>query len=158
MSASVDRIRPSLLRRLTAIVYDSLLVVALVAVVNGIGLAAVVQLSGGEREVLAPLEVQALTMASIVGFFTLFWRKTGQTLGMQAWRIKLVNTDGNTPSITQCLMRCAAAVLSIGCLGLGYLWCLVDRDRRSWHDRLSGTDLVLLPRDRDAPATSSLPE
>ena len=31
-------------------------------------------------------------------------------------------------------------------LGLGYLWCLVDRRNRYWHDYLSGTELILLPK------------
>ena len=37
-------------------------------------------------------------------------------------------------------------MLSAACVGLGYLWCLFDRDKRYWHDILSGTRLVLLPK------------
>ena len=77
-----------------------------------------------------------------------FWRKNGQTLGMQAWRIKLVDEDGAPPGTGRSVLRCLAAMVSAGCLGLGYLWCLVDRDGRYWHDYLSHTQLVLLPRRR----------
>lgn len=127
-------------------VYDGLLVIALIFVVNGIALAVVVQLSGGEREVLPPLLGQLLFALSLVGFYSAFWLKSGQTLGMQAWRIKLVSIDGSAPRLGQALLRCAAAALSAGCLGLGYLWRLVDRNQRYWHDYLSGTELVLLPK------------
>lgn len=126
--------------------YDALLVVALVAVVNGLALGVVVRLTAGEQQVLNAHMVQLLTMLSIVGFFTLFWLNGGQTLGMQAWRIKLVDFQGQPPSTGQALLRCLGAFLSAACLGLGYLWCLVDHHKRYWHDYLSGTELVLLPK------------
>jgi uncharacterized RDD family membrane protein YckC len=90
--------------------------------------------------------VQVLTISSIAGFFCLFWLKSGQTLGMQAWRIKLVGFDGEAPSLAKALLRCMGAVLSFLCLGLGYWWCLIDRNKRYWHDYLSRTELVLLPK------------
>jgi uncharacterized RDD family membrane protein YckC len=34
------------------------------------------------------------------------------------------------------------------CLGLGFLWVLYDRDKLAWHDRLSGTRLVRLPKEQ----------
>ncbi|TDG12065.1 RDD family protein [Seongchinamella unica] len=137
---------PSLLRHLVSMIYDALLVIALIFVVNGIALAVIVQLSGGEQEVLNPLLGQLLIVLSIVGFYSAFWLKSGQTLGMQAWRIKLVSIDGNPLRWPQALLRCAGAAISAGCLGLGYLWKLVDRNQRYWHDYMSGTELVLLPK------------
>jgi len=44
------------------------------------------------------------------------------------------------------LRRLAWAVVSWLPLGLGYLWILVDPQRRAWHDRLSGTRVVVLPK------------
>jgi uncharacterized RDD family membrane protein YckC len=138
---------PSLLRRLAAMVYDTFLVVALVAVVNATALAVLVRATSGEQEVLNAHLVQFLTVLSIIGFFSLFWLKSGQTLGMQAWRIQLVDFRGGTPSIGKAILRCCGAFLSAACLGLGYLWCLVDRNQRYWHDYLSQTELVLLPKE-----------
>lgn len=137
---------PSLLRRIAAMLYDSLLVVALVAVVNAAALGVVVKLSAGELQVLSPHLVQLLTTLSVAGFFCVFWCKSGQTLGMQAWRIKLVDFHGQTPSLAKAVVRCIGAALSFTCLGAGYLWCLVDRNKRYWHDYLSRTELVLLPK------------
>lgn len=137
---------PSLLRRLAAMLYDGLLVVALVAVVNTVGLLVMVQVTSGEQEVLPPYLVQLLTVSSIFSFFCLFWLKSGQTLGMQAWRIKLVDFQGGSPTFGKSLLRCGGAVLSTACLGLGYLWCLFDRKKRYWHDYISRTELILLPQ------------
>ncbi len=137
---------PSLLRHLTAMLYDSLLVIAVVLVVFALALGAVVQLSGGEQEVVGPRLGLALIVLSVYGFFCAFWLKDGQTLGMQAWRIKLVRDDGGKVGPGAALRRCVGATLSAACLGLGYLWKLVDRNGRYWHDHLSGTRLVLLPK------------
>jgi uncharacterized RDD family membrane protein YckC len=136
---------PSLLRRLTAMLYDLLLVVALIAVVNGLALVIVVQATDGAQQVLNAHLAQLLTTLSIVFFFSIFWVKSGQTLGMQAWRIKLVDFQGYPPTIGKSILRCLGALLSAACLGLGYLWCLVDHNHRYWHDYLSGTELILLP-------------
>lgn len=145
----LETFRPApLWRHVLAMLYDSLLVVALVAVVNTVALGVVVAVSSGRQEVLNPHLVQALTALTITGFFCLFWCKNGQTLGMQAWRIKLVSLDGQTPTLGRALLRCVGAALSMVCLGLGYLWRLVDRDQRTWHDRLSRTQLILLPHEQ----------
>lgn len=135
---------PSIGRHLVAMVYDLFLVIAVVAVVNALALAVEAQLGGDH--LLAPLTVQALSLASTWGFFCIFWHGNGQTLGMQAWRIKLVNEDGSAPGWTAALKRCAAATLSLACFGIGYLWRFIDSRKRYWHDHLSGTRLVQLPR------------
>ncbi|MFT4520471.1 MAG: putative RDD family membrane protein YckC [Halioglobus sp.] len=145
---------PSLMRRLTAILYDALLVIALIAVVNGLALGIVVKASAGQQELLHPAWVQLLTAFSVISFFTLFWCKSGQTLGMQAWRIQLVSSGGGKPSVVQAVIRCIVAAVSAACLGLGYLWCLKDPQKLYWHDHASKTQLILLPK-RDKSASES---
>lgn len=126
--------------------YDALLVLALIAVVNALALGIVVQVTAGEQQVLHAHLVQLLTALSVVGFFSVFWLNGGQTLGMQAWRIKLVDFQGRPPTAGKALLRCLGAFLSAACLGLGYLWCLIDHNNRYWHDYLSRTQLILLPK------------
>lgn len=75
-------------------------------------------------------------------FFCTFWRR-GETLGMRAWKLRMVTADGRQPGWGRALLRFAAAILSWAALGLGFLWVLVDREKFAWHDRLSGTRLVL---------------
>lgn len=146
MTEQQTRNAPSLLRHLTAMLYDSLLVIALVFVVYAITLGILVKLSGGEQEVVGPYLGQLLFIVSIIGFYSTFWLTSGQTLGMQAWRIKLVSLDGEKPSLWQAVRRCVGAAISIACLGMGYWWRLFDRNQRYWHDYLSGTELILLPK------------
>ena len=90
--------------------------------------------------------VQAISVLTVVGFYCFFWRNGGQTLGMKAWRVRLRNRDGGDISPTAALLRCAAAVVSLLPAGLGYWWCLIDREKLYWHDRISGTELELLPK------------
>lgn len=135
-----------MLRRLAAIVYDALLVIPLLMFGVGAALGLRSALGGAGETLLPPMLVQAIAVLSCIGFFAAFWLKSGQTLGMQAWRIKLVAKQGNEITFGRCVTRCGSALLSIACLGLGYLWCLIDRDGRSWHDMLSGTELILLPK------------
>lgn len=146
IDAKEKQASPSLLRHLVSMVYDALLVIALIFVVNGLALGIAVQLSDGEQEVLNPHIGQALFVLCFVAFYSAFWLKDGQTLGMQAWRIKLVSLEGGDPTFSQALLRIAGAALSAGCLGLGYIWKLFDRNKRYWHDYISGTELVLLPK------------
>ena len=146
---------PSLLRRLAAIIYDTFLVLPLimVAVAVGLGLRTVTGLETHERTQVAILDanlVQLMALTAIIAFFSYFWLKNGQTLSMQAWRIKLVNSSGGPIRFYQTIIRALAAVLSIACLGLGYWWCLFDAKGKTWHDHLSRTELVLLPKNKKA--------
>ena len=146
MPESAARPAPGLPRRLAAMFYDTLLLIPMLMLCVALALG-IRQCSGGaDGEALPGWIVQSLAALCCVGFFAGFWLKGGQTLGMQAWRIKLTPMPGKELSVARAVTRCAAALLSLACLGLGYLWCLVDRRRHSWHDYLSGTQLVLLPK------------
>ena len=90
--------------------------------------------------------VRLVALLTAMAFFGWFWLKNGQTLGMQAWRIKLVGFDDAQPTAGKVAIRCLGAALSAVCLGLGYLWCLIDSNGRYWHDYLSRTELVLMPK------------
>ena len=143
--------RPGLFRRLAAIVYDTLLVLpiimAVVAAATGIGVA--ITDNPGNQDysaTLPPWLVQVLAILTIFSFYSYFWLQKGQTLGMQAWRIRLRSFDGTDVGVKAALLRCAAALVSLLPVGAGYLWCLIDRNKRCWHDYLSRTELELLPK------------
>lgn len=72
------------------------------------------------------------------------WRRSGQTLGMRPWRLKVTRADGRTADARALLLRYAVATLSLAAFGLGFLWSLFERERRTWHDLASGTVLVRL--------------
>ena len=145
----------SLPRRLAALLYDSLLLLAISWAVTALYLGVEVLLTGSSEAQFRhrPL-LQVLLLASVLGFCCYFWTRFGQTLGMQSWRLKVQRLDGGSPDLRQCLLRCFGAGLSLACLGCGYWWALIDAEQRSWHDRLSGTTVVLLPKpglDPDSP-------
>jgi uncharacterized RDD family membrane protein YckC len=130
-------------------VYDTLLVLAVLMVTTALFLF----LTGGEA--IVPQEAGALEyvyrlvmLALVVGFFGVFWTRRGQTLGMAAWRLKLERLDGGRPTWADAFTRLAAAALSWVPAGAGFLWVLVDREHLAWHDRLSGTRIVVEPKIR----------
>ncbi len=138
---------PGLLRRLAAIFYDSFLVAGLVVAAFTLAYLPLAMGLGLEDLRQHPLARHLLGLwmvAVAAGFHLWFWTHGGQTLGMRAWRLKLVSADGGPVTRRQALIRYAVALLSALALGLGFLWILFDREKRAWHDIASGTRLVLV--------------
>lgn len=145
-----------LLRRLAAMLYDALLLLALWMIVTALFL----PFTGGEalRWTTAPalFVLHKLAMVAIViGFYGVFWTRQGHTLGMASWRLHLVRFDGGRPTWADTLRRLGAALLSWVPAGLGWWWCLVDARKRTWHDMLSHTRVELLPPRRRRGKTSA---
>lgn len=142
------------LRRFAAIVYDSLLLVALSIGYGALALLVNVLIQG------EPLEGQKVQwghwnivvfigwILTLTGFFCYFWRRSGQTLGMRAWRMRLVNLELRAPTLSQCLIRCLVAPFSLFLGGLGYFWRWFDPQKMTLHDRLSKTQVIVLPKDK----------
>ncbi len=78
----------------------------------------------------------------LLAYFAWLWKRNGQTLAMQTWKIKLVAADRKTLTNRQILLRYFLAWPSLLLCGLGIFWALVDRDRQFLHDRLAGTRLI----------------
>lgn len=89
--------------------------------------------------------IQAYLLLICLLFFCWFWVHGGQTLGMRAWRLRVVNPDGTTVTWRRAVIRFFSALLSWVPLGLGYLWILIDKENRAGHDLLSGTVVILVP-------------
>jgi len=108
-------------------------------------------------------------------YFTWYWRRNGQTLAMQTWRMKLITDQGLPPNKKQALWRYVYGSLWIvPCLivhaiyplrgwqiiGLLFavslfLWPLsiyLDRKRQGIPDRLAQTKLVQLPSKKELEA------
>lgn len=135
-----------LLRRLIAMVYDAFLLIALFALVSlPIVIALGKEHSINDNWVILLLYRLALLLTAYL-FFGWFWTHGGQTLGMRAWRLQTLKRDGSPMDWTSSGKRFLAVLLSWASLGLGYLWMLIDRDQLTWHDRLSGTRVVQLPK------------
>jgi uncharacterized RDD family membrane protein YckC len=132
-----------LLRRIGAILYDTLLVAALLFLAT----IPFIAVRGGEPvEAADNLIYQIVLLLVIYAFFVGFWVKKGRTLGMQSWGLQIETQDGKRPTVYQASIRLFAAFLSLLPAGLGFIWQLWDKDGLAWHDRLSGTRLVYYPR------------
>ena len=130
---------PALARRLAAIGYDTLLLCG-VLFLAGLPLPfipAAVRDNWGVQ-----LIIQAYLILICLLFFGWFWTHGGQTLGMRAWRLKVVDADGSPVVWRSAVVRYFCAILSWAALGLGFWWSLVDREQLAWHDRMSRTRLI----------------
>ena len=138
---------PPVWRHMLALLYDTFLIIPLIMAANALLMAIYVNLFMNfdtTQEILLPAgAVQVAVILCIALFYWIFWRRGGQTLGMQAWRIKLVSNEGGQLTTPQIALRLVGALLSG--LILGILWKYLDRDGYYWHDRLSKTHLILLP-------------
>jgi uncharacterized RDD family membrane protein YckC len=140
-------------RRIAAMLYDSLLVFAIWIIVafclmSAFGIEGARTLDGNVV-VLDPLFRNLLFAAMLLSaflFFAWFWTHSGQTLGMQAWRIRVMNRDGSPLSWRQSLLRYATAPFALSAFGLGYLYMLVDKQQRTLPDLVSGSQVFRVPR------------
>jgi uncharacterized RDD family membrane protein YckC len=79
-------------------------------------------------------------------FFCGFWVHGGQTLGMRAWRIRVVRADGGALTWPQAAARFALGLVAAAPAGLGLWWSVLDADKRGWHDRWTSTRVVRAPK------------
>ncbi len=160
--------------RITALVYDGLLILALIIVFGTIlivlGTSAQV-IAAGQAGKLSETYRYFVLLPSFIGltwvFYGLFWRRTGQTLGMQTWRLKVIQPNGALLDWPLTLIRCLSACIvplvcglfgylvhgtpvalvmsfSIGFL-FNYLFAFFNRRGLALHDVMSGTLVVRLP-------------
>lgn len=136
-------------RRLASMLYELLLLLGVLSVSFmlphlALGLAWKVVLPG-------PLLVMHIFL--VVGaYFVWYWRHGGQTLAMQTWKLRIVSTDGASPTLGQLLLRYCLSWPGMLFYGAGLLWTVFDRDRQFLHDRLAGTRIIFVP-----PTTASPP-
>ena len=132
-----------LLRRLAAILYDTLLVLAVLFMVT----VPFIAVRGGEPVEIGDNTWYRIALAIVIyAFFVGFWTRSGRTLGMQSWGLQLETMDGGRPTLATASVRFVAAIISWAPCGLGFLWQLWDRDKLTWHDRISGTRLAYYPK------------
>ena len=135
--------------RLVAYIIDGLIVGGVV-VVTMLTWALVALASGGlDNDTLsagAAASVVILVVAlSVVGlgYFPWFWSRDGATPGMKMMGLLLVrDADGGPITGGQALLRLVGYAVSGMVFYLGYVWILVDKRRRGWHDLIAGTVII----------------
>src|SRR5436190_1007681 len=109
----------SFLRRLAAIFYDSFIVFSFLLVLTAFALLAN---QGNSLSSYQSLFLGYLIFSTGL-FVSWFWHKRGQTLGMLAWKIKVVDQDNQNLSWPHAFYRYMVAFGTIALGGLGLLWC-----------------------------------
>ena len=128
----------SIARRLVSILYESLLVFAVVFFAGLLFYgAASGRLSGLIRNLF---QIYLIVILGL--YFVWCWHRGGQTLPMKTWKLRLVSTDGGPLSVRRAALRYLLACLSFALAGTGLVWAVFDRDRQFLHDRLAGTRIV----------------
>ncbi len=131
---------PGIPRRLAGILYESLLLVGVGAVLV---LLPHVILGMATDRTAHPWLLQVHLVGVLAAYFVWFWRHGGQTLAMKTWKIRLVDArSAETVSLPQALLRFALCWPSLLLCGAGLIWAFFDRDRQFLHDRLAGTRLI----------------
>jgi uncharacterized RDD family membrane protein YckC len=135
--------------RLVAYIIDGLIVGGLVIVVL-VSWALFALASGGIANdamsagaaVSVVLLVVALTVVGL-GYFPWFWSRDGATPGMKMMGLLLVrDQDGGPIGGGQAILRLVGYAVSGMVFYLGYVWILVDKRRRGWHDLIAGTVMI----------------
>ena len=135
--------RPSWGARLACLLYESLIVVAVIVV--GVVfpytlIGAAWGITAGGRVLLGHLFLVLML------YFAWQWIRGGQTLAMKTWRIRLESTSGGPVSPGVAVLRYSLAWIGVLAAGVTFLWALIDRDGLYLHDRLAGTRLVAIPK------------
>ena len=125
----------SLIKQLAAMLYDSLLIFAVLFLATALALL----LNQGEA-IESNSWFSLYLLFTVFTFYAWFWKKSGQTLGMRVWKIRLVDESGRNPGWGTCYLRLVSALLSMLCLGFGYWWRIFRP--YTWHDRLSKTSVI----------------
>lgn len=149
-------------RRLVALFYD---LVAVLAIVMVVGLLCQIAtggqlISSGPRTVIA-WWYQPLQLIVVMAYFVVSWLRGGQTLGMRPWYLRLRMAGGGAITAPAALVRALAAAAPLLLLALTPVigpraaslvvtatWTLMfavtlfDRRARALHDIIAGTELV----------------
>jgi uncharacterized RDD family membrane protein YckC len=134
-------------RRVAALVYDLLLLAALLMIYTGGALffthgAAVVPATAGAWV----YAYRAGLIGVIGGYYLINWLRSGQTLGMRAWRLRVVSDAGRPLALKAAVLRAVFGALAWMPAALGVLWLYVDPDHLALHDRWSRTRVIRLAR------------
>ncbi|MEW6990178.1 RDD family protein [Colwelliaceae bacterium 6441] len=153
--------RAGFIRRFASWVYDVLLSIAIFMIAAYLGIGILIGLDSlidfnslsnyafiridadinwKESHVIYQLAFLTWSIAWVSYFFIFFWAKSGQTLGMKAWRLRLQNQDGSLITKATGLKRLIPTLL-----GLGNFWLLFDRKNKlSLQDKITHTEVVIL--------------
>ncbi|HRH78562.1 MAG TPA: RDD family protein [Cellvibrionaceae bacterium] len=138
-------------RRFAALGYDSLILMALSmgygALITSVKVALGTPGQDYQPMLHSPLYFLGWLLV-LVSFFLYSWCRSGQTIGMRAWRIQLIPQDSaqRALSIKQALARCLFGSLSMLALGAGYWYGWFNPEGNTWHDAMTQSRVIVIPK------------
>jgi uncharacterized RDD family membrane protein YckC len=156
---------PSIRRRVVVMLYESIVLAAILLIAALPFVVIAGDASAGWHRAL----LQTYLLSVLAGYFCHFWLKTGQTLAMQTWHVKLVAVTG-VLSWRRALGRFALVAVLFLPVAMQLVlftkyrsaypwlpWLLLpalasilyarfDADKQFWHDKIVGTRLVQVPK------------
>lgn len=156
--------QPSLIKRIFSAFYDGLLILAVLFFATALTL----PITKGEIASGNNIYMSIYLFLVIYIFLGWFWTHGGQTLGMRAWKQKLIQQTGEAINWKQAFIRYITALPAwlLFCIGLilwikpdfavsittipgwaftvaGFFWVLFNSQNNNWRDKLSGTKIIL---------------
>src|SRR5690606_17742688 len=165
MTAPHTELTPSRLRRFACMMYEAVLLFGVVFLAGYL----FATLTQSKHALMLRHAPQAWLFLAIGAYFVLCWRRSGQTLPMKTWHIRLVDRDGRPPSVPRLILRyilawplvlVAAGIVAAASAATGwksvdmfivaapfamFTWSWLGRDGQFLHDRLLGTRLRNAP-------------
>ncbi|MBC3765499.1 RDD family protein [Neptunicella marina] len=152
--------RAGIFRRLAAMVYDTLVAVAVAMCAAMVMiLPMVIMLNNGVidmqgyafpsdfigHSMWARALIQIWVILWVAGFFLWFWKHGGQTLGMRAWRLRILSTNEQPLTYPRLMLRMISSLL-----GAGTLLAIIDfKSKLSLQDRIAKTEVVSLTKEQN---------
>lgn len=107
-----------------------------------------------------PLQLAGLTIALLFVLYRVYFITTrGATIGMKVLKIRVINQEGQNPSLGTAVIReGVGALLWDAPFNIGYAWIVLDKRNQGWHDKLAKTFVVaadasgnIKPREKPTP-------
>lgn len=131
---------PSLFKLGACFIYEGLILIAL----SFMCVAGFLLLAGDATHGVRRYLLQLLLWLVIGFYFVWCWIKSGQTPALKTWKLKVTRDDGSLLSPQLSWLRYTMASLSLACFGLGFLWAVIDTERKYLHDRLLKTKISFI--------------
>jgi len=142
-----------LITRMLAGVVDLGLISLALSIGSGLLASIIPAVSGGSDG----LSIWGVLTFGVVGFllgcayFVLFWALVGQTPGMRLLSIHLEVGETHELGLRPAIRRLLGVLVALVPAGLGFFAILLSPQRRGWHDRIAGTEVVYDERPSAAP-------
>lgn len=143
---NTDKKSINIQRNLAVILYDLIIIIAILLLATSL-LLFVYLLLGTNTPNPHSIFFRLYLASIIIGYYHICWRyfPNGQTLGMKAWNVKLINNKVQRIAIHQSLKRMFGGIIGFVFLGLGYFIRLFkfNKNNLSLADYVSSTQLVM---------------